>query len=72
LKYTINNNCIACGNCAVVCNHDAIETGYNQSKMDMGTSEFGDPFIINDKCIGCGECVSVCWPEAIDPKFLIQ
>ena len=65
MKYIINNNCIACGNCAVVCESEAIDTGYNQPK-NSNLQEFGDSFIINDKCIGCGECVSVCWPGAIE------
>jgi len=66
LPYIINNSCIACGSCAVVCVHNAIDTGYNQTKDVSKGQEFGDPFIINNNCTGCGECLAVCWPGAIE------
>ncbi|WP_028308051.1 4Fe-4S dicluster domain-containing protein [Desulfitibacter alkalitolerans] len=68
MRYEINNNCIACGSCAVVCGHNAIDTGYSHSQIKdiSGKQEFGDPFIINNNCTGCGACLAVCWPGAIE------
>jgi len=65
LSYVINNNCIACGSCAVVCKHGAVEIAYNQIKDVSRVQKFGDPFVINDNCTRCGACLSVCWPGAI-------
>lgn len=66
MPYIINNNCIACGNCAVVCENNAIDTGYGQAKHVFKGQEFGDPFVINHNCTSCGKCLSVCWPGAIE------
>ncbi len=63
MKYNINDNCIACGNCMVVCPHNAIETGYSKPKSN--STSYGDPFLINDNCLGCGECEPVCGFDAI-------
>ena len=65
MPYTINNNCIACGDCMVVCRNNAIDTGYKQLKSVLDIQDFGDPFVINANCTECGDCLSVCWPGAI-------
>ncbi|MEW6621862.1 MAG: 4Fe-4S binding protein [Bacillota bacterium] len=66
MKYQINNNCIACGYCAVMCPDNAVETGYGQPACNReGPKMYADPFIINDNCTGCGECVSICPTGAI-------
>ena len=65
MSYIINNNCIACGNCAIVCKNSAVDIGYNQIKDGSEVQKFGDPFIINNNCTECGECLSVCWSGAI-------
>jgi UDP-glucose 4-epimerase len=50
LSVTINENCIACGECHTVCPVSAIETIDGFSVIDQ------------DRCKGCGLCVSIC-PE---------
>jgi ferredoxin len=45
--------CIGCGNCARVCNGDAILIINNKATIDPA------------KCVQCGKCVRVCPNEAI-------
>jgi NAD-dependent dihydropyrimidine dehydrogenase PreA subunit len=53
MAYTINENCIACGQCKPECPVEAISEG--------------SPFIIDaEKCTSCGLCAAVCPTSAID------
>jgi ferredoxin len=51
-KRKITDNCIACGTCVTVCEHNCITEG--------------DIYVIDENlCIGCGECQDNCPAEAI-------
>lgn len=52
MGYIINDECIACGTCAEVCQNDAIK-------------EENDTYVITSDCIDCGECVDACPVGAI-------
>jgi Na+-translocating ferredoxin:NAD+ oxidoreductase RNF subunit RnfB len=41
--------CLGCGDCADVCNFDALHMNEN-----------GLPVVVQDKCVACGACVDVC------------
>lgn len=72
MVYRITDDCMACGNCTVVCSAGAIEDGYTntiggiESLIDRpGKQEYADTFFINKKCKQCGECVDICPTGAI-------
>ncbi len=55
IRYEINDNCIGCTKCSVVCNMDAIAfTPYEKHR------------IIQEKCVKCGACRQICPSGAID------
>ncbi len=47
-KYTITDECIACGACAASCGQDAISEGDGKYEIDP------------EKCVGCGACADTC------------
>lgn len=54
MSYRIEEACGACGQCAEVCQADAVIV---TPKPSGGHADFSiDP----DKCVGCGECASLC------------
>lgn len=80
MVYKITDDCMACGDCSVVCPEEAIDDGYAynttgdiDSTTDVvmdgtmlpGKQKFADTFYITDRCTGCGECVDVCPTGAI-------
>ncbi len=57
MNYTINDNCIACGDCLEAC-------------MEQAIVEDGDKYKISHMdCNDCGKCYVVCKNEAIDCKL---
>lgn len=44
--------CNACGRCAEVCLHDAVNTG-------------NTAYLVNERCVGCGLCVQICSRKAV-------
>ena len=51
MAYTIDDSCIACGQCTAECPVDAISEG--------------DIYVVDaDKCIDCGACASACPVDA--------
>lgn len=55
---TINGECIACGVCEPVCEHDAIHAGETED----------DPYSIDAAaCTGCADCEPQCPFNAIVP-----
>lgn len=80
MPYRITEDCISCGDCAVVCHKDAIDDGYTYNTTgdinsttdvvrDGAMEEVPNPiysvFRITDDCDDCGACVSVCPARAI-------
>ena len=54
------NSCIGCGNCKIICRHDAIEMRENEEG-------FVYPAVIKDKCTDCGMCEKKC-PAILSPS----
>lgn len=68
MAYRITDDCMACGDCRVVCPIDAIDDGYGDTihdDLEDGGHKIVDAFRITDSCIGCGDCVDVCPTQAI-------
>lgn len=54
MKFTIKENCVCCGACAMDCPVEAITRGEKT-------------FLIGPSCIGCGDCYTICPVGAIVP-----
>jgi len=70
MPYKITDNCIACGDCLVACEKNAIDNGYGHMVNDGFRTEqkgslAGSFRIIESACDGCGSCVGVCPSGAI-------
>ena len=78
MAYQITADCIACGDCAVVCSQDAIDDGYTyntEGDINATTDVVMDGamapetekalYRITEDCDQCGECVDVCPASAI-------
>jgi ferredoxin len=84
MPYKITDNCIACGDCMVACEKDAIDDGYfynttgdissttdvvrDGTMEEQETSSASSFRIIESECDDCGFCVSVCPSGAIIKK----
>ncbi|RKJ41025.1 DUF362 domain-containing protein [bacterium 1XD42-8] len=49
----IQENCIGCSRCIIICAHDAPSITEKKASIDQ------------DKCVGCGRCIGVCPQDAI-------
>ncbi|MHB1127715.1 MAG: 4Fe-4S binding protein [Bacillota bacterium] len=77
MAYRITGNCIACGNCSVVCPSGAIDDGFHSTAggllAENGPGKTGaeDPYMlmemyrITDNCNLCGKCVDICPTNAV-------
>lgn len=73
MAYRITSDCIACGDCSVVCPNDAVDDGYSGEKA--GNNVIDDENVsglkelqhyhLTDQCDGCGQCLDVCPTGAI-------
>lgn len=84
MPYKITDNCIACGDCVVACEKDAIDDGYlyntsgdvssttdvvRDGSMEKRALSTSSSFrIIESACDDCGSCVNVCPAGAIVKK----
>jgi len=84
MPYIITDDCIACGDCMVACEKDAIDDGYvynttgdissttdvvRDGAMERQEPGFDSSFrIIESVCDECGSCVEVCPSGAIIKK----
>lgn len=75
MPYSITDDCVACGGCAVVCPENAIDDGYNPRLLgDLTPTTGGEPlqtsrfYRITGACTGCGTCMDVCPTGAIVRK----
>lgn len=63
MAYRITDDCISCGDCCVVCPHDAIDDGYGNALSQEVKGEdhwVYRGFRITDRCNECGRCAEVC------------
>ncbi|NLC77769.1 MAG: 4Fe-4S binding protein [Clostridia bacterium] len=80
MPYAINEDCIACGNCSVVCPQEAIDDGYTykavgelaspagvveDGNMNNRRSSVWQGYRITGACTECGACEQVCPVGAI-------
>lgn len=82
MPHQITQDCIACGDCSVVCPEEAIDDGYTYNTtgdinsttdvvmdgaMDDGPFAY-DIYRVKSNCNDCGSCRQVCPVDAIRPK----
>ncbi|MHB1418210.1 MAG: 4Fe-4S binding protein [Bacillota bacterium] len=79
MAYQISGDCIACGNCSVVCPSGAIDDGYHSAAGGIAlanaatrgapggeyTSSVLEMYRITNNCNLCGRCVDVCPTNAV-------
>lgn len=68
MVYRINEDCIACGDCSIVCSLEAIDDGYgsnSSTKENRGQNSLWQGYRITDACNNCGECRDICPTGAI-------
>lgn len=70
MAYFISEDCIACGDCYVVCPEKAIDDGYTAQPVgDNGSAtSVWQGYRITGSCTECGNCLGICPTGAIQKK----
>lgn len=66
MQFKINDQCLACGDCAVVCPDGAIDDGYAKPVLSASPDLKQGLFRITEDCTGCASCLEVCPAGAIE------